>query len=223
MGLMFYHMEAYSQSLSYYQDALRIRRETFGILDHEDVAETVNSIGLVLFKLSKMDLAKQAFQECIRLRTNLKGAESREVAVLWFNMATIYLQTGEVEEATEMYKESLRIEGLVLGRDHPDCAMTLQHLANVYEESGHLDLAVDYFDQALWIAKRGGEESRESQFHLYNLIGNLHFMQGRVKEMMESFTEACRLANGPGIDALSISGCNFYGLSKLHPLSAKAA
>jgi tetratricopeptide (TPR) repeat protein len=225
MGLMHYQMQSFRKSLNCYQDALRIRLDKYGTSEHTTVLETVNSIGLVLFKLGLNSLAKQSFQECIRLRTILTGTHTREMAVLWFNLATVYLQSGEDHVAINLYREALRVERAVLGEDHAEIAMTLQHLANIHDERGHSDEAIAYYKGALNIVKRYSHDGDKSEtvFRLLNLMGNLHFMQGRIKEMMECFVEACRIGVGFGMDTLSISGEDFYTLHRQHSPCPPAA
>ena len=95
IGLMQYHMRNYNSSFDSYQSALRIRRQHFGTDDHPDIASTLNSIGLVLFKQDMFDLAKKCFTESLRIRSKLFGSDHRDVAILWYNIATIHFETGE--------------------------------------------------------------------------------------------------------------------------------
>ena len=255
MGLMLYLMHAFQPSLDCYQEALRIRLDKLETSHHPDVAENINSVGLVLYKLGLMDMAKEAFQECIHLRTKLNRkdttanttatsttdeqssctvAESREIAVLLFNMATACTQNGEDDQGIEWYNESLRVERKVLGEDHPDVGVTLKHIARVHQDRGDFVAAIDLLQQALRIAATGQTGSSEktqdcnkSMVEILRTIGNLHYMLAQVPEMMACFAEAERtVGSGQGNSTVehsnSLAG-NLYGLSKLHPPASATA
>jgi tetratricopeptide (TPR) repeat protein len=226
MGLMQYHMKKFDAAFDSYQEALRVRRDFYGSDEHDDVASTLNSIGLVLFKQDMFDLARSCFEQSLRIRQKLFGADHHDVAILWYNLATIYLESGEDQIAIRMYKETLRVERASLGHNHPDVVLTLQHIAQVHQQLGDLQTAMEYFLQALDIErKREGENKLVSVAKVLNLAGNIHLQQGNISEMMDCYVEASRIyaaRQQPG-DALVIAGYNFYGLSKMHPLCAPVA
>jgi tetratricopeptide (TPR) repeat protein len=102
---MQYHMRDFESAFNSYQEALRIRRQHLGRDDHPDIACTLTSIGLVLFKQDMFELAKKCFSESLRIRSKILGKDHRDVAILWYNIATIHFETGEDDLAVQMYKE----------------------------------------------------------------------------------------------------------------------
>mmetsp|Transcript_111120 Transcript_111120/g.166394 ORF Transcript_111120/g.166394 Transcript_111120/m.166394 type:complete len:721 (-) Transcript_111120:92-2254(-) len=224
IGLMEYHLRNYEASFDSYQDALRIRRQHLGGDEHPEIASTLNSIGLVLFKQDIFELAKNCFAESLRIRCKLLGKDHRDVAILWYNIATIHFETGEDEIAIQMYKETLRVERHALGEDHPDVVLTLQHLGQVHQQLGHTEEAIEYFQEALGIERRRNQPAQRSLARVLNLLGNVYLQLGRAKEMMQCYVESSRIYESmDGIEALAISGYNFYGLSKTNPLCAAVA
>jgi len=239
IGLMQYHIRDYESSFESYQEALRIRRHSYGTDEHLDVASTLNSIGLVLFKQDFFDLAKKCFGESLRIRSKILGQDHRDVAILWYNIATIHFETGEDDTAVEMYKETLRVERKALGDDHPDVILTLQHLGQVHQQMGQIDEALRYFNEALDVEvknlkkrERGADNSSSnnnsksgSMARLLNLLGNVYLQMGKAEDMMKCYTEASRIyeANQRPGETLVIAGYNFYGLSKTNPPCAGAA
>jgi len=197
-----------------------------------DVASSLNSIGLVLFKLDYFDMAKDAFLECLNIRKRILGDDHRDIAIMWYNLATIYLEKGEDHTAMKLYSESLRVERRALGEKHPEISLTLQHLGQMRQERGELEAAVEFFQEALEIERmvltqkqqsgRSVQETKACICKLLNLIGNIHLMCGRVDDMMECFVEACQFGQNHG-ESLIIAGHNFYGLSRLHPPCAPLA
>eukprot|EP00529_Nitzschia_sp_RCC80_P000273 CAMPEP_0113493754 /NCGR_PEP_ID=MMETSP0014_2-20120614/28756_1 /TAXON_ID=2857 /ORGANISM="Nitzschia sp." /LENGTH=862 /DNA_ID=CAMNT_0000387629 /DNA_START=186 /DNA_END=2774 /DNA_ORIENTATION=+ /assembly_acc=CAM_ASM_000159 len=238
LGLAQYHDGLYEDAFECYQDALRIRREHFESDDHLDIASTLNSIGLVLFKQHSLPLAEACFSASLKIRIKLLGKDHREVAVLWYNSATVQLELGHEEVAIRLYRETLRVERAALGEDHADVVLTLQHLGQVHHQLGKLDEALHSFKQALEVERRraaaatdeknSASDSKGAVARLLNLIGNIYIQLGDIDMMMESFVEAARILERRGaeqqrLEPLLIHGYNHYGLSKLHPPCAPVA
>uniref|UniRef100_A0A7S2YBC5 Uncharacterized protein n=1 Tax=Entomoneis paludosa TaxID=265537 RepID=A0A7S2YBC5_9STRA len=234
IGLMQYQTKAYSEAFNFYQEALRIQRDHYGSDENLEVASTLNSIGLVLFNQGIYGLAKGCFNDSLRVRKRFLGADHRDVAILWYNIATIYLETGDDDQAIHLYKETLRVERSALGENHQDVILTLQHLGLVHQQRGELEHALNYFSQALDIERarvrnedRGatGSASQIAVGKLLNLVGNIHLQQANVSKMMDCYAEASRIYRdwAQPNDTLVIAGYNFYGLTKLHPPSAPKA
>lgn len=239
MALMKYLVKDYQVSLNFYQEALRLHRERKLDMSSKqdldtrdmDIASTLNSIGLVLFKMDYFDMAKDAFVECLNIRKRVLGEDHRDIAIMIYNLATIYLEKGEDHTAMKLYSESLRVERRALGAKHPEISCTLQHLGQMHQEKGELEKAVEYFQEALEIERMvlsTAEDSARldatmaSVCKLLNLIGNIHLMCGRVDSMMKCFEEACNCGQHSG-EGLIIAGHNFYGLSRMHPPCAPLA
>lgn len=225
MGLMQYQLKAYAPAFNCYQEALRIQRDHHGSDENADVASTLNSIGLVLFNEGVYTLSKSCFMDSLHIRRKLFGPDHRDVAILWYNIATIYLETGEDDFAIKLYKETLRVERKALGETHHDVILTLQHLGLVYQQRGELDEALTCFCEALEIERTKDGNSSVAVGKLLNLIGNIHLQRANVESMMECYTEASRINRewSRESDSLVIAGYNFYGLSKLHPPCAPLA
>jgi tetratricopeptide (TPR) repeat protein len=145
---------------------------------------------------------------------------------LWYNIATIYFETGDDEIAIRLYKETLRVERASLGDEHPDVVLTLQHIGQVLQQLGDLKQSLGYFREALMIERKVPGDNRIAVAKILNLIGNIHLQEGNVSEMMECFDEASRIFDTnrqAGGETLVIAGFNFYGLSKIHPACAPVA
>lgn len=225
MALMQYQLRAHDAAFNLYQEALRIQRDIHGSDMNTDVASSLNSIGLVLFQQGVHGLAKDCFYDSLRIRQEVLGADHRDVAILWYNIATIHLESGSDAQAIKYYKETLRIERAALGRTHQDVVLTLQHLGLVHQQRGELEESLVYFEEALEIERLKGEEGKFAVAKLLNLLGNIHLQTANIVKMNDCYAEATRiyLECGESPDSLVIAGYNFYGLSKLHPRSASAA
>jgi tetratricopeptide (TPR) repeat protein len=220
IGLMQYRMHDHEGSFNSYQEALRIRREHYETEDHLDVASALNSVGLAAFKFGLFEVAKSCITQSLNILKKVAGEDSRDVAVLWYNIATIYFETGESEDiAIKYYKETLRIERHSLGDDHPDVVLTLLHMGQKHYKVGDLEDALEYFAEALAIERGRTQENKVTIGKILNLIGNVHLQRGAIAKMMECYVEASRLleAAQESGETLAIAGYDFYGLSKMHP------
>ena len=227
IGLMQYHGKQFAEAFESYQEALRIRRELYSTDEHPDIASTLNSIGLILFKQDMFDLAMKCFKECLELRRKIYSETSREVAIAWYNLATVHFEMGSDDDAIKLYKEAIRVEKAALGDRHPDVIETLLHLASILQKLGRLDEALVYFMEALDIqrSRMDANNSSTALFRILNLVGNLHLQRGDVAEMMKYYVEASRIyeAEQQPREGLLIAGYNLYGYSKIFPASAAMA
>jgi tetratricopeptide (TPR) repeat protein len=226
IGLIQYRMKAFGEAFDSYQQALSIRRDFYEDDFHLDIASTLNSIGLVAFKLEIFDLAKCCVGGSMRILQKLARSDSRDIAVMWYNLATIYFQSGEGEDvAIRCYKESLRIERDNLGPDHPEVVLSLLHIGQEQQKSGVVEEALSCFLEALEIERGRVVKKELSIANILNLIGNIHLQQGNIGKMMSSYVEASRIfdAHQHPRETLVIAGYNFYGLSKTHPGCAPTA
>jgi hypothetical protein len=80
-----------------YQETLRIRRDNFGD-DNLHVASTLNSIGLVLFKMELCELVIDSFARCLKIRRSLLGSVHRDVVITLYSIATVRLEAGNDDE-----------------------------------------------------------------------------------------------------------------------------
>lgn len=233
IGLLYSQMQRYHEALAVFQEALQIRRDLYGD-DNLDVASSLNSIGLVLFNLDLNKYALESFRESVRIRRKCLGSDHRDVATVYYNIATVCLETGDDDEALNCYGETLRIERITLGENHSDVSLTMQHIAHVHQKRGELDEALQLFTESLSIQKGNIQMFDEKKANkgcfaaiaeTLNYIGNAYLQRGKTDEMMKAYSEAMRYFRiaGKMDDDLTISGLNFYGISKNHPECPAAA
>ena len=232
IGLLQYQMQDFEGAFESYQEALQLRRDHYNGDEHLDIASTLNSIGLTLFKQSSLDMAKECFFESLRIRKSLLGDTHRDLAILYYNIATVYYEQADSPDiALKYYNETLRIEKITLGEHHKDVAITLRHVGQVYQSLGLLDNALKCFHDALHIERlnnQGGPDNKNGALllgQILNLIGNVYLQQGNTAGMMTSFVEVVRMYRECKIPEsnLIIAGYNFYGLSKTQPPCAPVA
>ena len=225
IGLMLYHLNRYDEAFEIYQESLQIRRDHYSSDKNADVASSLNAIGLVLFKKGMYDLCTRCFNECLEIRRKILGPDHKETAMIWYNLASVSVETGDDETALKHYEEALRIERATLGDHHPDIVLTMVHLGQVKQQLGLLREAIADFAEAIRLHRSQNREDGLWEARIYNFIGNCFLQAGAVPKMMEAFSAASRILLSLGCtdEPLAIKGYNLYGLTRLHPEAAPMA
>ncbi|KAG7357037.1 tetratricopeptide repeat protein [Nitzschia inconspicua] len=225
IGMLLFQLKHYEEAFDTYQKALEIKRDHHGSDEHAAIASTLNAMGLILFKQGRHEICMWCFRECLGIRRKLFGPDHRDVAMAWYNLASVSLETGDDEIALQQYEEALRVEKMSLGDEHPDIILTMIHLGQVKQQCGLLNEAIATFEEALCIQRSQPEGDQMLAARIYNFIGNCLLQKGDILNMMKAFAEASRISLRMRCfgESLSINGYNLYGLSKLHPECAPAA
>lgn len=210
----------------------------------QDNATALNYLGLLYFKQGLLDAAMKKFQESLSIRSCAPRAGS-DVAVLFYNIASIYLHKGDNEGALRHYRHALDVERQNLGPVHPDVAITLKLIGKVHDRCGQYEEAIEHYSQAFEIYLRcheldaplstvpsSGGKFRDAREHKRNaakvlaLVASVRLRQGLAGEMTEALSRAHRLFREMGlpIEELEMDkGFELYELSLLHPPAAAAA
>jgi tetratricopeptide (TPR) repeat protein len=223
-----YHKQNYDSSFELYQQVLTIQRCHHGENGSTALANTLSMMGLVLFQKGELDLAKTCFVDSLRISLPLLGPNNSDIAIIWYNLASIHLKCGDEESASQLYSESLRIERLAFNVSDETTygiTVTLQHLAVVHQRNGDYELAAKYLSEALNFERKKEKNCTRSIAQLLNSIGTIHLQTGSVGPMMSCFIEASRIFKelGDPNESLSITGIPLYVISKLHPPSPPVA
>jgi tetratricopeptide (TPR) repeat protein len=65
------------------------------------------------------------------------------------NLATLYLDRGQLDEGISLMEETLRLQRATLGADHPSTLQNMNNLANAYGRSGNLERATSLVEETL--------------------------------------------------------------------------
>jgi serine/threonine protein kinase/tetratricopeptide (TPR) repeat protein len=171
--------------------ALSLRRQELDP-QHVDVAQTVNSLGLLYWNMGLYAQAEPLYQRSLEIREAKLGKDHPDVATTLTNLASLYLDTGNYAQAEPLMKRSLAIRESQLGRDHPDVAGSLNSLGEVYRVLGQYAQAEQLLKRSLEIreTKLGKTHldvarSLFSLCHVYNDMGQYAQAEPLLKRCLE--------------------------------------
>jgi len=134
----------FAGALRLYEEALVIQTApttTSDILD-PSVAVTLSNIGLIHYQTKKYAAALELYQEALRIRRELFGENSLDVASCLNSIGLVLFKLGLAEMAYQSFAESLRIRRHVQGQSHRDIAIIMYNIATIHLELGNDDESV---------------------------------------------------------------------------------
>ncbi|MDO8970922.1 MAG: tetratricopeptide repeat protein, partial [Saprospiraceae bacterium] len=87
------------------------------------------------------DKAESLYLESKVIREKALGREHPDYASSLYNLAVLYLNTGQYEKAEPLFLESQGIQEKALGKEHPEYAESLYNLANLHRVMGQYEKA----------------------------------------------------------------------------------
>ena len=107
------------QAMKFYSEALVKYRLNLGD-DNEDVANCVQSIGLIHIRNEKHNTAIPLLFDILRIYRIKGGSESLDVARVLFNLGRIYGKGADYTKALSCFKECLKVRMKLLNSNHAD-------------------------------------------------------------------------------------------------------
>lgn len=122
----------------------------------EDVAHTLNNIGIAYGKLGKFEYAMDCLAEALDMRREKFGKYHASNAATLHNMGNVLQKAGEHEDAIKCFKDAKRIKQKLLGKNHPDTALATNAIGHVYYEIQEYDMAYEKYKDALNVYAKAG-------------------------------------------------------------------
>jgi len=127
--------------------ALAARREVLGD-SHIDVANSLNSLAVVLYEKGEYDEAEALYREALDMNKDLLGEHER-VAIALNNLALLLKTRGKYDEAEPLYREGLALSRKLYGDEHRIVALNLNNLAVLLKSQGKYAEAEPLYREAL--------------------------------------------------------------------------
>jgi tetratricopeptide (TPR) repeat protein len=153
-------------------------------------AESLHSLGGVLYKVGKFEQARTRFQQALILMEKALGPEHPFVAAMYNNIGITLSELGRYEEARTHYERALAIAQKALGAEHPDVANTLTSLGRTLVRAQHPDEAEPHLQRSLALAQKAlGPEHPVVAETLLGL-GEVYLARGQAAQALAPLEKA---------------------------------
>ena len=178
-------------------DALRIRKIQG---DKIKISETLKNIGNVHREKQEYDLAKECYEECLRVRKEELGeSEDDRVADALIAIGNVYSDMNQPAQAMESYQEALAIRSRLFGDSDESVAAVLQYMGTLEFKAKRLDRAFQLLNEFIHIREGNETEPDGDYVNVLFMIGNIHKMQGNEDEAQTCWTEAYKIFKELGL------------------------
>lgn len=108
---------------------------------HIEVAEILNSIGLVLKKRGDYDEAQTLYERAIKIIRDTFGPnqEHYKLGICYNNLADLDRERSNYDDALRIYRRALTIIEKTLGSEHSEAAEILHNIGQVQLQLGQLE------------------------------------------------------------------------------------
>jgi CHAT domain-containing protein/tetratricopeptide (TPR) repeat protein len=142
-----FELQEYELALPRLRQKLKVM-ERIGSFRINDWVATLNKLAMACRYTGGYPEAEQAYLDAIKLNRVL-NSESLEMAVLFNNLAILYVDMGQLSQAEAYYKQALEVRQAKLGWSDPQVIASIKDLAALYSQQGNLSQAVSILEEAL--------------------------------------------------------------------------
>jgi tetratricopeptide (TPR) repeat protein len=150
MGRTYRRLGLYDKAEQLLERALTSGERAFGP-EHIRVAETLQSLGVVLADKGDYAGAARRLEQTLALQRKLLGAQHADIAVTLSELGRVYQDEGFNQRAEPLHREALEMRRKLLGEEHRETAVSLNDLGSVLRLNGDLSGAETLIRQALAI------------------------------------------------------------------------
>jgi serine/threonine-protein kinase len=153
VGRVYHNLGRYEDARAALEEALSIRQGHLGER-HQEVAETLTHLGVVLVATDDFDGAGDRLKRALAIDRQVWGAEHPRVAEDLHHLATAYRESGRFPEAIQHHLEALRIMRETAGDSDPRLPTFLRELVATLERQGNYVEAERYSRESVMLHRR---------------------------------------------------------------------
>lgn len=186
LGMLCYEQDDTERAISYYQQALKIRRNLYPS-PHAETANVLRNLGEAAWTQGDLNTAGKYLQEALDMQRQTIGEEHEEYADTLGDWCLVLLGLHKYEEAEAGMRRALEIREATLSADHASIGNNLCNLAHALLVQGKSDGVEDMMKRSVDIAiKSYGEDSPRTAICINNL-GGFHLDKGNLNEAARNF------------------------------------
>lgn len=181
LGICYVCKGDYTQSETFFKEALDIYRNSFGSRDSR-VAKCLDNLGVLYTDQGRYVEAESLLKQALEIGESALGSDHLDLANNLGNLAGVYRHQGRYAEAEPLLERALEIRERRLGPDDPRVAITLSNLGIIYRTQGRYAEAEPLLRQALEIKEKALDPDHLSTGKSLITLGNLYYDLGRYSE-----------------------------------------
>lgn len=182
----------YKQAISYYEKALEIGLQTYGV-DNAELSSTYNNLGLTLDAKGDFNQAITYFEKTLQLDQQVYGGDSPKIAMVYNNLGSSLFAKGDYDQAVDYFEKALQIYLQTFNGKHPEVANTYNNLGTTFHFQKDYDLASVYFEKALLIFIEVYGERHPRIAAVYNNLGSILNADKKYDQAIHHFEKALQI------------------------------
>lgn len=205
----------YEKTIKYYKKALVEQKKVYGI-ESQEVAATLNNIGLAYSHLSCFDAAMDYYQRAMTLFKKINKGVSQDSAIMLDNMGKIYHAKHQFSEAFDYLQQALDVQLKINGEYHDKTADKLNNLANLYKDCSEFDKALLHYQRAQAIYRYLHGHGSDGEARVLHNIGKLYSDQSAFALALKYYEQVLTIVQkqprrgDPLVAALFVNRGNVY-------------
>jgi tetratricopeptide (TPR) repeat protein len=137
------------------REALQIQRKLYGRKANEEVARSLETLGLNYYERGLYDDAIKNLREASAMQKDLhEGRAHPAYAQAIDNLAAVLMDTGQFAEAEPLVRLALEMKRKLYGEEHPETSASLNNLAYILESQRRFDEAEAAYQDSLSINRK---------------------------------------------------------------------
>ena len=191
VGAMLKDQRALAESETYYQRALAIREQLFG-LEHRATIASLHSLGMIRRLQGKLSEARPYLEQALALKEKMLGPNDPVVSNTLNELGALLQADGDLIGAQALLERGLTIRELAYGSGHLEIANSLGNLAMLKQAQGDLLGARAHLERALEIRMQCyGPDASATASTLNNLglvLRELGDRQGAAQQLKQALS-----------------------------------
>ncbi|XP_078574413.1 uncharacterized protein LOC144860842 [Branchiostoma floridae x Branchiostoma japonicum] len=212
LGLVWNSMGDYKKAISYYKQALQMRRSIYGqTTAHPYIVKSLNNLGGAWDNQGDYIKAISYYEQALQMERSFYGQDKAhpDIANSLNNLGLAWNKLGDYRKAISYYEQAMQVERRIYGQDkaHPDIVKSLNNLGMAWDNQGDYIKAISYSEQALQMNRSiyGQGTAHPHTAKLLNNLGMAWDNQGDYRKAISYYEQALQMERG------------IYGQDKAHP------
>jgi len=153
IGDVYWKLGLYEEARPLLEDALETRQTLLGDR-HEEVAESLHGLGILLNYMGQREEAQQLYEEALKTAEAVHGPDHLRVATTLNSLGNLLLKLGDYEGASARYERALAIREHTLGEEHSLTIATIENLGVLATNKGDFQSARELFERNLVLKRK---------------------------------------------------------------------